>query len=68
MNSAYDSRLQDLTCIAYTRSHSLARREQSRALAELVTAFRSWARETRPYTHPAHAAHAATGHAGAESG
>lgn len=62
MMSDYDRRLQDLTCIAYTRSHSLARREQSRALAELVTAFRNWARETRPY------AHAAAGHAGVESG
>ena len=63
MNSAYDRRLQSLTCIAFTRSPAVARREQARVLAELAAAFTSWAREARISSPPA-----GSRHAGAESG
>lgn len=63
MNSAYDRRLQNLTCVAFTRSPQVARREQTRVLAELVTALRNWARDGR-----IPAVHDTTRHVGAESG
>lgn len=58
MNSAYDRRLQELTCIAFTRSPAVARREQARILAEIASAIRSWARAVRVGYR----------HAGAETG
>jgi hypothetical protein len=61
MNSAYDRRLQNLTCVAFTRSPAVARREQSRVLAELVTAFRNWARDARTPAPHAGARHAEAG-------
>jgi len=62
MNSTHDRRLQNLTCVAFTRSPAVARREQARVLAELASALRSWARGAR-FAYPA-----GTRHAGAESG
>ena len=64
MNPSHDRHLRDITCAAFTRSPALARREQARVLAELVSAFRRWARDARiPSRHAGH-----TGAAGAKCG